>query len=223
MAGLSQSLSNGGRSPLNVNLTRDEEAGASVVPPSSSFLATAATRMRFLSRSVSYDSPFFRPDASSDAMHAREARRLVRRDSPFHQSSGKIYMRRGVHWASFLGLARKDWYHIVITFKLRWLLFFILLFFTTIVVFYSFLYMLADGLLNSDGSRCGVGRVGHTPSFYNAFFFSLETFTTIGYSVPFDAIVCCIVRESTLVLHVILSPPSAGSMTYYLNHIHTDV
>ena len=43
------------------------------------------------------------------------------------------------------------------------------------------------------------------------------------YSVPFETIVCCIVHESTLVLHVILSPSSAGSMTYYMQHIHSDV
>ena len=43
------------------------------------------------------------------------------------------------------------------------------------------------------------------------------------YSVPFETIVCCIVHESALVLHVILSPSSAGSMTYYMQHIHSDV
>ena len=43
------------------------------------------------------------------------------------------------------------------------------------------------------------------------------------YSVPFETIVCRIVHESTLVLHGILSPSSAGSMTYYMQHIHSDV
>ena len=170
---------------LHVNLTRDEESGTPEIQasPSSSFMAAAARMPRFLSRSVSHDSPFFRPDDDAEGLpHSRPSRRLVRRDSPFHQSSGKIYMRRGMHRGLFAGLLRKDWYHVLLTVKSRWLLLGILTFFTLVVVAFAVLFMIADGPI----SGCSVGRSGERATFYNAFFFSLETFTTIGYGVPYD-------------------------------------
>ena len=54
--------------------------------------------------------------------------------------------------------------------------------FTLVVVFYAFMFMLADHSLEG----CGIAPRGQRASFYNAFAFALETLTTIGYAVPYD-------------------------------------
>ena len=45
---------------------------------------------------------------------------LVQRDSAFHQSSGKINMHRGLRADRLLGLAKRDWYHVLLSMKSRY-------------------------------------------------------------------------------------------------------
>jgi hypothetical protein len=128
-------------------------------------------------------SPFFAPESTDSSTDPRaQPRRLVRRDSAFHQSSGKINMHRGLRAGQLLGLAQKDWYHVLLTMKSRSLLLVIVCTFTLVVVFYAFMFMLVDDSLEG----CGIAPKGQRASFYNAFAFALETLTTIGYAVPYD-------------------------------------
>ena len=148
-------------------------------PLTSSSRAPSRTRL-LAERALS---PFFAPEsADSSTDPSAQPRRLVRRDSAFHQSSGKINMHRGLRADRLLGLAKRDWYHVLLSMKSRSLLLVIACTFTLVVVFYAFMFMLADHSLEG----CGIAPRGQRASFYNAFAFALETLTTIGYAVPYD-------------------------------------
>ena len=142
----------------------------------------AAARVRFLSRSVSHDSPFFRPDDDVEGPHSRPSRRLVRRDSPFHQSSGKIYMRRGMHsgllQACSAGLVPRAAHRQVPVVAAR-----------HTRVLHAGCHRIRGPLHDRGrGANHGLRRRAQRQAchLYNAFFFSLEAFTTIGYGVPYD-------------------------------------
>ena len=83
---------------------RDEEVAAPLATTS-----RVPSRTRLLAERAL--SPFFAPE-STDTDPRVQPRRLVRRDSAFHQSSGKINMHRGLRAGQLLGLAQKDWYHV---------------------------------------------------------------------------------------------------------------
>ena len=85
---------------------RDEEAG-SASPLAMTMRVPSRTRL-LAERALS---PFFAPE-SMGTDPEKQPRRLVRRDSTFHQSSGKIYMHRGLRSGPGVGLAQKDWYHV---------------------------------------------------------------------------------------------------------------
>ena len=85
---------------------RDEEAASPLATTS-----RVPSRTRLLAERAL--SPFFAPESTDSSTDPRaQPRRLVRRDSPFHQSSGKINMHRGLRAGQLLGLAQKDWYHV---------------------------------------------------------------------------------------------------------------
>ena len=96
--------------------SRDEEMAA---PLTSSSRAPSRTRL-LAERALS---PFFAPEsADSSTDPSAQPHRLVRRDSAFHQSSGKINMHRGLRADRLLGLAKRDWYHVLLSMKSRSLL-----------------------------------------------------------------------------------------------------
>ena len=103
--------------------------------------------------------------------------RLLRRDAPFHQSSGKIYMHRT---GAAMRLALHDSFHVALSMPA-------ILLFTTCITGYTLLMLAWAGLyvaLDHPGVYCGIGPLGQYPSFYHAFAFSMETMTTIGYGIP---------------------------------------
>ena len=104
--------------------------------------------------------------------------RLLRRDAPFHQSGGHIYMHRrgGVG----VGLALQDFFHVALSMP-------ILILFTGCLTLYTLVILLWAGLysvLDHPEVQCGIAPFGEHPQFYHAFFFSLETMATIGYDIP---------------------------------------
>ena len=120
-------------------------------------------------------SPFFAPE-SADSSTDAQPRRLVRRDSAFHQSSGKINMHRGLRADRLLGLAKRDWYHVLLSMKSRSLLLIITCTFTFVVVFYALMFMLADHSLQG----CGIAPRGQRASFYNAFAVRVRVRVVLG-------------------------------------------
>ena len=173
---------------------RDEEAASPLATTS-----RVPSRTRLLAERAL--SPFFAPESTDSSTDPRaQPRRLVRRDSPFHQSSGKINMHRGLRAGQLLGLAQKDWYHVrallepldgldswrpdampcfwqvLLSMKSRSLLFVIVCTFTLVVVFYAFMFMLADYSLEG----CGIAPKGQHATFYNVCpFTSAHTLTPV--------------------------------------------
>lgn len=139
---------------------------------------------------------FFAPTFSSDAvgpagrrslrrrgshanLHSPSHRlRLVRRDAPFFQSSGRIYMHRNHHLLDRLALA--DPFHVGLSMPIWLLVMLCLVVYTLVMLVFSGLYILLD----NPSVHCGIAPEGVWPSFYQAFAFSMETMTTIGYGIP---------------------------------------
>ena len=103
--------------------------------------------------------------------------RLLRRDAPFHQSNGHIYMHRK---GASTRLALNDAFHVMLA--MPWLLLTLLCvsMYTGLMVTFALFYMALD----HPGLNCGIGLAYEYPSFYHAFAFSMETMTTIGYGIP---------------------------------------
>ena len=122
--------------------------------------------------------PLWRRLSALPASTKRPEVRLVRRDEPFNQSSGRIYMRRtgsGVNTA-------RDFFNTAISTPTAVLFALIISLYTLVIIVFAVLYLAVDG----PDKACGLAPQGESPSFYNVFAFSLETFTTIGYGVPYD-------------------------------------
>ena len=121
--------------------------------------------------------------------HDEAQLRLLRRDMPFRQSGGTVYMHRaGVHAidgdsAGMAGLALHDIFHVALSMPA------ILLFSMVIATYTSFMILFAIFFVYADqpDKHCGVAPEGEVPSFYRAFSFSFITMTTIGYTIPEDA------------------------------------
>ena len=115
--------------------------------------------------------PSHRPDG--------ERLRLLRRDAPFRQSTGRIYMHRT---GAAVGLALHDLFHVALS--MPWILLMILCTssYTIVMLIFACLFCLADG----PEIQCGIAPYGRRPTFYHAFAFSMETLTTIGYGIPHD-------------------------------------
>ena len=117
-------------------------------------------------------------EAVGDALDG-ERLRLLRRDAPMKQSTGRIYMHRS---GASRRLAFYDFFHVILGAPLWILLGFILSCYTFVILVFACLYLIAE-----DGkAECGIAPLGERPVFYNTFAFSMETLTTIGYGVPFD-------------------------------------
>ena len=109
--------------------------------------------------------------------------RLVRRDAPFHQSSGTFYMgRSGLRMPQLRKLMLSDWFHVVVSWPLWVLALATIVLYTAIIVIFAGFYMLIDG----ENSDCGLANYNETLDFHKAFAFSIETMTTIGYGIPHD-------------------------------------
>ena len=104
--------------------------------------------------------------------------RLLRRDAPFHQSGGHIYM----HRAGGVGilLALQDYFHVALSMPIGLLFVVCVVLYTLNVLIWTIFYMFAD----HPDVQCGIAPLGERPEFYHAFWFALITMTTIGYDLP---------------------------------------
>ncbi|KAL3926984.1 MAG: hypothetical protein SGPRY_003038 [Prymnesium sp.] len=86
---------------------------------------------------------FFTPQVGKPATH-----RLIRRDRPFCQASGKFHM--GRRSPRFNHLAKRDWFHVVLSIptKLSFLLFFAV--YTIAIVFFALCYRVSDYVCSED-------------------------------------------------------------------------
>ncbi|KAL1527977.1 hypothetical protein AB1Y20_009348 [Prymnesium parvum] len=116
---------------------------------------------------------FFTPEVGKPASH-----RLIQRDRPFCQASGKFHMERRSHL--FNRLARRDWFHVVLSMPTKYSFIIFFAVYTIAIIFFAFCYIIADHACANDVDPDSI------LDFRKAFAFSLETMTTIGYGLPSD-------------------------------------
>ena len=74
----------------------------------------------------------------------------------------------------------QDPFHVCLSLRLDLLVLVCISIYTVVMLFFAGLYVVLD---NPD-VHCGVAPQGSWPTYYEAFAFSLETMTTIGYGIP---------------------------------------
>lgn len=111
--------------------------------------------------------------------------RLIHRNLPFHQS--KNYMnvgnKYGSHRDAAYRLFRLDWFHVFLRLHTLLSVTILLLIWTVQILIFAALYVAVDS--RNPKVDCGLGVVKGIPMTYTeAFAFSLETVTTVGYTLP---------------------------------------
>jgi len=76
--------------------------------------------------------------------------------------------------------AVQDPFHVALSMRAFYLLLLCVSAYTGVMLFFAPVYMLVD----HPGVTCGIAVEGEWPSFHEAFAFSLQTLTTIGYGIP---------------------------------------
>jgi hypothetical protein len=109
--------------------------------------------------------------------------RLIDRNLPFHQSKNKVDIRHGHSRKDLIRLRTYNWFHVFLRLT-TWKSVLILLFiWTSLILIFAGLYAGVDRA-NPD-IDCGLGnQQGQSISYSAAFSFSLETCTTVGYTLP---------------------------------------
>jgi Inward rectifier potassium channel transmembrane domain/Inward rectifier potassium channel C-terminal domain len=113
--------------------------------------------------------------------HADELPRLVQRNRAFYQSSNKVHIKHN-QGARILKLLRFNWFHVFLRWPTKWSLFMLLSLWTLSILFFALLYVAHDNIEPSQS--CGLGAANDPMEFAGAFAFSLQTCTTVGYTLP---------------------------------------
>ena len=127
------------------------------------------------------DSTKPRSQSIGSGLCAPHAPRLLQRDMPFHQCSTRVNMQRSGSHLWRLGAA--DLFHVALGLPL-WLVYVGTIFaYTAFTLVFLPIYILAD----PTDADCGLSPAGEEIRINAAFLFSLETMTTIGYGIPYNA------------------------------------
>jgi len=110
--------------------------------------------------------------------------RLIQRNLPFKQSKNKVNVinRYGKHKHLHGMLFLHDWFHVFLRWPTTLSVFFLIVLWTVVILIFAVIYMKIDRRVPS--VDCGLYEVGVPISFRAAFAFSLETCTTVGYTLP---------------------------------------
>ena len=107
--------------------------------------------------------------------------RLVRRNLPFEQSRTTVQVEHNQGWKIYR-LVRYDFFHFLLRRPTWQSIGFLLTVWTVFILLFGGLYYAVDR--QNPNVSCGLGRAGDPISFNGAFAFSLETCTTVGYTLP---------------------------------------
>lgn len=111
--------------------------------------------------------------------------RLIERNLPYHQSRNKLYIKHRNARGPLYRLLQYNWFHVFLRLKTAYSVMILLTFWTFMVMFFAFVYYKIDAA--TPGIDCGLKASGpdvEPISYHGAFGFSLETATTVGYSLP---------------------------------------
>lgn len=111
--------------------------------------------------------------------------RLIERNLPYHQSRNKIYIQHRNARQPLYRLLQYNWYHVFLRLKTVHSVVMLLSFWTVMVMAFGYVYYAIDRTTGDKDCGLGTATSSNEPiSFHGAFGFSLETATTVGYSLP---------------------------------------
>lgn len=108
--------------------------------------------------------------------------RLVLRNLPFDQSRNIVQVRHNQGCWKMMFLVGHDWFHVLLRRPTYQSLLFLLSIWTFSILVFAGFYMAVDR--QDPTVSCGLGEVGSPILWHGAFAFSLETATTVGYTLP---------------------------------------
>jgi hypothetical protein len=112
-----------------------------------------------------------------------ELPRLVHRNRAFHQSANKVYVKHN-QGTRIYKLLRFNWFHVFLRWPTKWSLLTLVSIWTSLILIFAAVYTGYDNI--QPKQACGLGPAGSPITFAGAFAFSLETCTTVGYTLPFS-------------------------------------
>ena len=110
--------------------------------------------------------------------------RLIERNLPYHQSRNKIVIQHRHERKSLYKLLRHSWFFVFLRLKTRYSVAILLGLWTLMIMFFAEIYHALDAA--TPNKDCGLSNFGSgiPITYHGAFGFSLETATTVGYSLP---------------------------------------
>jgi hypothetical protein len=109
--------------------------------------------------------------------------RMVLRNLPFEQSQNRFNVRYTNRGFPVLCLLRRDWFHVFLNMGTFLSLAVLLILWTALLCLFAVVYMRMDR--RHEESQCGLTFDGKPITYAGAFAFSLETCTTVGYTLPY--------------------------------------
>lgn len=120
----------------------------------------------------------------------RSIPRLIERNLPFHQSESQVAVQNRTNGRFYIFSERlhyfinQNWLHIFLRWPTFLSVFCLLSLWVLWLVIFASLYVYIDA--REPMVECGLGKAGQPINFFPALSFSLETCTTVGYSLPND-------------------------------------
>ena len=109
--------------------------------------------------------------------------RLIPRDRPFFQSSGKVRLgRRDPRFFLWFGANPRDWLNLMLTLPTTAFVFFFMITYSLVILIFAAIYVALDA-----SPDCRISVEGESLTYRGAYAFSVETAATIGYGLPSDA------------------------------------
>ncbi|KAG7336644.1 inward rectifier potassium channel [Nitzschia inconspicua] len=107
--------------------------------------------------------------------------RLVHRNRAFHQSSNKVSIKHN-QGTKIFKLLRFNLFHVFLRWQTKWSLLVLLSLWILAILFFALLYVVYDNI--KPEQTCGLSAENQPIYFAGAFAFSLQTCTTVGYTLP---------------------------------------
>lgn len=131
---------------------------------------------------------------SSRSSHSHTTSRLVDRDGDFHQSRGRVAIRKKIKRNDWRALYAYDLFHSLVDAPTSRTILILLTIYICWIIIFSVIYY----ILSSVAPQCNLGL----QNYQEAFFFSLETMATIGYGTRDIFFGDCLLPAIVLTIHM---------------------
>ena len=121
-------------------------------------------------------------DSDDGYVKCNPPNRILERNRAFHQSSGSLSIEQHADkesWTQILELYTFDWFHVVLTMPMRYLLLLVALVYTVVTLMFAAIYLLIS---DEHSEACNLNsEPGREITFMATFAFAVHTTSTIGY------------------------------------------